>query len=172
MTHRTRRPTIAGPIALVLALAAGATGLAGCGSANGSGSGSAGERAGDKVSVDTDKGEVSVQTDQGTVTAGKALPDGFPKDAVPLIQATVVTGTKGAPGSQYAWSVVMQTPRAIDDVAAEVRKDFTAAGYRTRQANVMGDVTILQFADSHYQVGVTITRTGGTVTVTYVVRNP
>ena len=168
MIQPTRRPTIAGTIALALALAAGATGLAGCGSASGAASGSAG----DKVSVDTDQGEVSIDTDQGTVTAGKDLPDGFPKDAVPLIQGTVVTGTKGAPGGQYAWSVVMQTPRAIDDVAAEVKKDYTAAGYRTRQADVMGDVTILQFADSHYQVGVTITRTGGTVTVTYVVRNP
>ncbi len=167
MTHTTRRPPLAGTIALTLAVATGVAGLTGCGSATGSAS----AKAGDKVSVNTDQGEVSVETGQGTVTASKDLPEGFPKGAVPLIDATVVAGTKGAPDGEYAWSVVMQTQRAIDDVAAEVKKDYAAAGYRTRQANQMGDVTIMQFADARYRVGVTITRTGETVTVTYVVRD-
>jgi hypothetical protein len=165
MTDSTRIRAFVGAIVLVPALAGAGAGLTGCGT-------EARSAAGDKVSVSTDKGETSVPTDQGTVAAGKELPDGFPKDAIPLIDATVVTGTTGAPGGQYAWSVVMRSPRAIDDITAEVKKDFATAGYRTTQAHEMGDVTILRFADASYRVGVTVTRTGGAVTVTYVVRMP
>ena len=166
MTHSPRRSALLGSTALAVALTAGATGLAGCGSATRSASGEAAV----KVSASPSPG-AGVETEPGSATPSKDLPVGFPKDAVPLIDATVVTGTQGAPGGQYAWTVVMQTQRAIDDVAAEVKKDFTADGYRTRQADEMGDVTILQFADARYRVGVTVTRTGGTVTVTYVVRD-
>ena len=166
MTPATRHPALA-RTTVVLALLVVVAGLTGCGSAADAARG----KAEDKVSVNTDQAEAGAGTDQGSAIASKALPDGFPAHAVPLIDATVVTGSKGAPDGQYAWSVVMQTQRAIDDVAAEVEKDFAAAGYRTRQAHQMGDVTIMQFADSRYRVGVTVTRTGGTVTVTYVVRD-
>src|SRR4051794_26535379 len=161
----SRIRVLAGTVVIVPTLVAGLAGLAGCGDEPRS-------AADDKVSVSTDPADASVPSGGDTAAASKDLPDGFPKDAVPLIDATVLKGTTGAPGDEYAWSVVMQSQRAIDDITAEVRKEFTAAGYRTCQAHEMGDVTILQFADARYRVGVTVTRTGGTVTVTYVVRNP
>jgi hypothetical protein len=155
--------TLAGTFALL----AGLSTVAGCGDDGKT----VVTKDGDKVSVDADKGEVTVESDEGTFTAGQGLPDGFPKDDVPLLDENVVSGVKGTPDGQFAWSVVMQTSRAIDDVTAEVQKDFAAAGYTAGQSTVMGDVSILQFTDDDYEVGVTAARTGEGVMVTYVVKD-
>jgi hypothetical protein len=157
-------------LAVSATLAAGLAVLAGCGD----GSATTIRTHADTSSAAADQPSASsdaVETEDGTVTAGKAVPDGFPRDAVPLIDATVVTGARGVPGGHFAWSVVMQTPRPVGDVTGEVRKQFAAAGYTVGQANEMGDVTMLQFHSARYVVGVTAARTGDKVTVTYLVKN-
>ena len=125
---------------------------------------------GDKVSVDTDGDKVTIDTDDGSVTVGQGLPDGFPADDVPLLDEKVVSGAGGDAEGQSGWTVIMQTSRAVDDLTAEVRKDFADAGYTTGEAMEAGDVTALQFESDQYEVGVTAARTGGNVTVTYLVR--
>lgn len=161
MTTSTRARNLTGAIALL----AGLLVLAGCGSdgktvVTGNG---------DKVSVNGDK--VTVDTGDGTATLGAGLPDGFPRDAVPLVDGKVVSGVKGTPGARFAWSVVLQTSSSVEAVTAQVKKDYAAAGYRAGQASVMGDVSILQFKNSTYEVGITASRTAGNVTVTYVVQS-
>jgi hypothetical protein len=160
MSHVIRLRSLAGAVVLV----AGLSLVAGCGDGGATVSTKDG-----KVKVDGDK--VTVETSEGTATIGKGLPDGFPKDDVPLLDEDVVSGVKGTPCGQFAWSVIMQTSRSVEDVAAEVKKDFTAAGYTEGQGTAMGDVSVLQFTGDKYDVSVTAARTGGQVTVSYVVKD-
>jgi hypothetical protein len=163
MTHSLRLRAVVG----ALALAAGLGTLAACGSSGGT----AVSDKDSKVTVDKDKDKATVQTSEGTATVGQGLPDGFPKDKVPLLGEKVLNGVKGSDGGPFAWSVVMTSARAVDDLSADVTKDFTDAGYRTAQATELGDVSIHKFTDDTYEVGVTIARTGDGVTITYLVKD-
>lgn len=122
-----------------------------------------------KVKVDKDK--VTVETSEGTTTVGQGLPEGFPTDDVPLLDEKVVSGAKGTSGGPFAWTVVMTSSRAIDDLSAEVSHHFAAAGYAAGQPQELGDVNVHQFSNDTYEVGVTIARTGDGVMVTYLVRD-
>lgn len=121
--------------------------------------------------VKVDKDNITVETSEGAATIGKDLPDGFPTGAIPLVHETVVSGTKGTAGGPFAWSVVMQSLRSVDDLAAEVQKDFASWKSDKGTGTSLGDVSILHFVDSAYEVGVTIARTGSNVTITYVVKD-
>ncbi len=148
-----------------VALLAGLATLAACGDdgptvASGNGS---------KVKVDGDK--LTVETTEGTATIGKDLPDGFPSADIPLVDETVLSGTQGAPGGPFAWSVVMQSSRSVDDLSAEVQKDYASWKSSDGTGTSLGDVSILHFTDHRYDVGVTIARTGSNVTITYVVKD-
>lgn len=132
---------------------------------------------GDSTSVTTkdtkvkvDKNKVTVQTSEGTATIGQGLPDGFPKGDVPLLGEKVVNGVKGADGGPFLWSVVMTSARPVDDLSKQVTHDFGAAGYTAARANELGDVSIHEFTNATYDVGVTIARTGDGVTITYLVK--
>jgi hypothetical protein len=161
MTHPSRLRALAGAVVLLAAL----TTVAGCGDDK-----TVVTKDDGKVSVDSDDGKVTVDTDEGSITSGVGLPDGFPED-VPLIDEKVITGAKGGPDGQFAWSVAMQTTRAIDSVTTEVKKDFADAGYTSGPGTEVGDISILQFTGDKYDVSVTAARTDDTVTVTYVVRD-
>jgi hypothetical protein len=163
MSPRTRLRVIAAAAALLAGLAM----LTGCGDDGrtvSSGKGS-------KVKVDDDK--ATVETTEGTWVRsdGAALPDGFPVGDLPLVDATLVSGTKGAEGGPIAWSVVMQSARSVDGLAAEVKKDYASWKSAEGTGTALGDVSILHFASAKYEVGVTIARTGSNVTVTYVVKD-
>lgn len=160
MTHSTRLRALATTAVLVAGLGT----LAACGDAGGT-------TAPSKVAT-VPSTSVSTISPSSTVSpAGQRLPDGFPKDSVPLLDERVVGGSKGDPGGSVAWSVAMTSSRSIDDLSAEVEKDYAAAGYAPRQSTVMGDVSIHRFTNGTYDVGVTIARTGDGITITYLVKN-
>lgn len=123
----------------------------------------------DDGKVTVDDGKVTVETDDGTATVGQDLPEGFPGDEIPLLDEKVVTGVQGQPDGQFAWSVTMQSQRAVDDLEAEVKKDFADAGYTEAEAVTMGDASIMRFSNDTYEVGVTIARSGSSVAINYVV---
>lgn len=164
MSHSTRLRSVAGATVLLAGLVAGVSTLAACGNEGTTLSSKDG-----KVKVDKDK--VTVETSEGTATIGKGLPDGFPTDDVPLLDEDVVSGVKGTAGGPFAWSVIMQTSRSVEDVSAEIKKDFADAGYTEGQGSAMGDVSILQFTSDKYEVGVTAAHTSGQVTISYVVKD-
>jgi len=110
-------------------------------------------------------------TDVPHITASEGLPEGFPGDDVPLLHEKVLTGSAGGPDGEFDWSVVLESSRAVSDVAANVRKDFTDAGYTAGPGNELGDLSVMQFKGSKYDVAVTAARTEGHVIVTYVVKN-
>lgn len=152
-------------LAGTFALVAGLGTLAACGD----GGGTTVTSKDGKVKVDGDK--VTVETSEGTTTVGQGLPEGFPQDRVPLVDEKIVNGVKGSAGGPFAWSVVMTSKRSVEDLSAEVKKDYAAAGYKTDQSTEMGDVSIHQFSNATYQVGVTIARTGDGITITYLVKD-
>jgi len=161
MSQRTRLRAVAGAVALL----AGFATLSGCGDDGttvSSGSGS-------KVTVDDDK--VTVESSDGTATIGMGLPDGFPTDDIPLVDESVLSGTKGSAGGPYAWSVVMQSSRSVDALAAEVKQDYASWKSADGTGTSLGDVSILHFVNDTYEVGVTVARTGSNVTITYVVKD-
>ncbi|HEX7716171.1 MAG TPA: hypothetical protein VF416_02705 [Marmoricola sp.] len=160
MSQRTRLRVIAG----AAVLAAGLVSLSACGD-----DGTVASGDGTKVKVDGDK--VTVETTDGTATVGQGLPDGFPTDDVPLVDEKVVTGTQGSAGGPFAWSVVMQSSRSVDDLAAEVKKDYASWNSQDGPASALDDLSIQRFTNDKYEVGVTIARTGDSVTITYVVKN-
>jgi hypothetical protein len=161
MSRRTRVRVIAGAAVLLTGL----TALTACGD---DGTTVASDN-GSTVKVDKDK--ITVESSAGTATMGKDLPEGFPTADVPLLDETVVSATKGTAGGPFAWSVVMQSSRSVDDLSAEVRKDYAAWKSDKGTGTSLGDVSILHFVDSAYEVGVTIARTGSNVTITYVVKD-
>jgi hypothetical protein len=160
MSHSNRLRFLAGALVLL----AGLSTVAACGD-----DGKTVSTKDGKVKVDGDK--VTVETSEGTATIGKGLPDGFPTDDVPLLDEDVISGVKGTPGGQFAWSVIMETSRSVEDVTAEVKKDFADAGYTPGQGTEMGDVAVMQFTSDKYDVGVTAARTSDKVTVSYVVKD-
>ena len=167
MSHVRRVRVLVGAVVLC----AGVGTLAGCG-----GDDTTGAAAADTVSAgvtsspsaDADQPE-SASTAVPTATEG--LPDGFPSDDVPLLSETVLTGSAGGPDGEFAWSVVQQSSRAVNEVSAEVRKQFADAGYTAEPGNEMGDLSVMQFTGPRYQVGVTAARTEGHVVITYVIRD-
>jgi hypothetical protein len=122
-------------------------------------------------SVKVDKDKVTVQTSEGTATIGQGLPEGFPKKDIPLLDEKIVNGVKGSDGGPFAWSVVMTSSRNVTDLSKDVTKAFASAGYTAGRTNELGDVSIHQFTNDTYDVGVTIARTGDGVTITYLVKN-
>ena len=151
-------------LAGTFALVAGLGTLAACGDGGGA----------TRTSEDgtaTTGAEPSVTPSETTATSGQGLPEGFPTDQVPLLDEKVVSGVKGGPGGSVAWSVAMTSTRSIEDLSAEVKKDYADAGYRTDESTEMGDASIHQFSNGTYQVGVTIARTADGITITYLVKN-
>lgn len=166
MSHPNRVRTAVGALVLVAGLGT----IAGCGSGD------------EKTDVTSAAGKPSALADSDSATASEApvdggasategLPAGFPTDDVPLLSEKVLTGSSGGPDGEFAWSVVLQSSRGVSDLSAEVRKDFTAAGYTSGPRNEMGDLSVMQFKGPKYVVGVTAARTEGNVVITYVVRN-
>jgi hypothetical protein len=169
MSHPNRVRAAAGALVLVAGVVAGLGTLAGCGSDEKTGVTAADDQPAGTTSAGSAVG--SPTPADGTATATEGLPEGFPTADVPLLDEKVLTGSAGGPDGEFAWSVVLQSTRAVSDVAAEVRKDFTAAGYTAGPGNEMGDLSVMQFKGPKYEVGVTAARTQGNVVITYVVRN-
>jgi hypothetical protein len=157
--------------AVVLATGLGAT--AGCGGGDDR-TGVAGSDAG--TSRGTSPGAADATKDSTTTpptptvpAATEGLPAGFPVADVPLLDEKVLTGSTGGPDGEFAWSVVLQSSRAVSDVSADVRKQFAAAGYKTGPTSEVGDLSIMKFTGPRYEVGVTAARSDGMVAITYVV---
>ena len=148
--------------AVTLTLVAGLGSLAACGDGGGMTTTSTGGKT--EVTQPSPTGATS------GATTGHGLPEDFPKD-IPLVDETVANGVKGAEGGPFAWSVVMTSSRAVADLSKEVTGDFATAGYSTDRTNDLADVSIHQFSNASYDVGVTIARTGDGVTITYLVKN-
>ena len=160
MTQPLRVRALVGTVALVAGLGA----VSACGDGSGAtGTGGAGTA--------TAEGRPTATPSSTAPTAGQGLPEGFPTSQVPLVHETVVNGVKGAPGGPFAWSVVMTSSRSVEDLSAEVAKDYAGAGYRADRSTELGDVSIHRFSSGAYQVGVTIARTGDGITITYLVKD-
>lgn len=162
MTNAVRLRALAGAVALAAAMGA----VAACG--DDGGSTTVASREG---SAKADRGSATVETSRGSATVGQGLPEGFPADDVPLLDEEVLNGIKGTDGGPFAWSVVMSSDRAIDDLSAELTNQFAAAGYRTTQSTALGEVNIHRFSDHAHDVSVTIARTGDGTTITYLVKD-
>lgn len=125
---------------------------------------------GSKVKVDADGDGATIKTDDGEISVGQGLPDGFPEDDIPVIDAKVIGGAKGTDGGPYAWSVVMQQDGDVGEIFDEAEKKLLAAGYTAGQGMDMNDVRTGQFTSDKYDVGVNVAKTGDAVTITYAVR--
>jgi hypothetical protein len=157
-----------------LVLAAGLGTLAGCGSDEQKDAASTGDVStsvgpGSPSASPSDSSSASGDTPDVTATAG--LPEGFPAGDVPLLHEKVLTGSAGDPDGEFAWSVVLQSERAVSEVASDVRKAFTDAGYTAGPGNELGDLSVMQFKGPKYDVGVTAARTDQQVIITYVVKD-
>lgn len=157
MTTKVRNMTAA--VLLVAGL-----GLTGCGSEEKTVSVN-----GDKVTVDQDGDGVKIETEDGSATYGsESLPDDFPEDEVPIIDAKIVGGAKNVAGGETSWSVIMQADGDVDDVLDEVTEKLEGAGYTSESSGNYGGSAAAQF-DGDYRVGVSIAEGDGQVVVTYVV---
>jgi hypothetical protein len=105
----------------------------------------------------------------GRVIVEQGLPSGFPEKQVPLIDADVVNGTVGEPGSPYDWSVVLQPHGKLKDLADEATARLERAGFETATKTSQENLEARRFRSQAYEVGFTATRTGDGVLVTYVV---
>ena len=168
MSHLHRARAAIGALVLVAGLGA----LGGCGGDDDK----TGRAAADDVSADALATPDADSGSQGSASTGvpaatEGLPQGFPSEDVPLLDEEVLTGSAGDPDGEFAWSVVLQSSRAVSQVSADVRKDFADAGYTAGPGNEVGDLSVMQFTGPKYDVGVTAARTEGHVVITYVVRD-
>jgi len=164
MSRPERLRALAGAAVLVAGLVAGLGTLAACGGGDDK-TGVAGH------DVSADAGSTSSAATPTVPTATQGLPEGFPVDDVPLLDEKVLTGSAGGPDGEFAWSVVLQSSRAVSELSAEVHKEFTAAGYTAGPASEVGDLSVMKFTGPKYEVGVTAARSDDMVAVTYVVRD-
>lgn len=93
------------------------------------------------------------------------LPPGFPSDAVPTIDGTLIGGGSGPNGSGWAVQYTLESADQYD-AAAQL---LTDAGYTASVSN--GDATsgFGQFTGNGYSVVLTVATEGSTATATYVV---
>jgi hypothetical protein len=167
MSHVHRVRILVGAVAL----SAGLGTLAGCGGDDTTSAAAADTASTGAASAPSADADHPDSASAAVPTATEGLPDGFPSDDVPLLDEQVLTGSAGGPDGEFAWSVVQQSSRAVNEVSAEVRKEFTDAGYTAQPGNDMGDLSVMQFTGPKYEVGVTAARTEGHVVITYVVRD-
>jgi hypothetical protein len=169
MSHLRRVRVLVGAVVLAVGLGA----LAACGGDDTTGTTAADTLPADSGTSPSADGDADQPESASAAvpSATEGLPDGFPSDDVPLLDEKVLTGSAGGPDGEFAWSVVQQSSRGVSQVAAEVRKDYTEAGYTAGPGNEMGDLSIMQFTGPKYEVGVTAARTEGHVVITYVVRD-
>src|SRR5690348_17631597 len=96
---------------------------------------------GSKVHVDGDGNSATVKDSNGNeITVGKGLPDGFPKDEVPVIDGTIIGGSKGTSGGPFAWSVVIQKDGDATEIFDDASSKLKDAGYTSGQDMNMNDV--------------------------------
>jgi hypothetical protein len=168
MTRSRRARALVGALVGAVVLVAGLAGLTGCGG----GEDKTGVAASDAAAGAGSSPGSAVPSPTPTVPAAtEGLPEGFPVADVPLLDEKVLTGSAGGPDGEFAWSVVLQSSRAVSDVSAAVRKDFADAGYKAGPANEVGDLSVMKFTGPKYEVGVTAARSDDMVAITYVVRD-
>lgn len=109
------------------------------------------------------------QPDGGRVIVEPGLPSGFPKDDVPLIDAKVLNGTVGEPGSKYDWSVVLQPTGDLKVLADKAAANLEGAGFTAGPKSDLENLQVRQFSNAQYQVGFTATRSADGIIATYVV---
>jgi len=101
---------------------------------------------------------IDVSTDGG-------IPEGFPTDAVPLIEGTVVGGGSGG---GIGWVVVVNADSM--DRFADAQSALEQAGYAANVSNADDKSAFGSFAGADYNVQLTFsTDTDGVVSATYVV---
>lgn len=99
----------------------------------------------------------------------EGLPAGFPVDDIPLIDAEVINGTVGEPGSPYAWSVVLQPDGDIADLADDAAARLEAAGFTAGAKQEQENLQVRDYRNADYRVGFTATESSDGVIATYVV---
>ena len=161
------RPGRARALVGAVVLVAGLSALTACGG-GGDTTGVAGSDAGSSPGT---AGPATTSPTPTVPAATEGLPAGFPVADVPLLDEKVLTGSTGGPDGEFAWSVVLQSSRAVTDLSAEVHRDFAAAGYKAGPANQVGDLSVMKFTGPKYEVGVTAARSDDMVAITYVVRD-
>lgn len=105
----------------------------------------------------------------GKVRVVEGLPAGFPTDEVPLLDGKIVSGARGEPGSQIAWSVVLQPEGDIEDIVAAASAKLSDAGFALAGQTDLENLQVRQYQNAGYQVGLTVAATQEGNTVTYVV---
>lgn len=131
--------------------------------------------AGAEVDLDTDEGRMTITGEDGdtTVSTGTDLPEGFPRDRVDLVDATIgmsVT-TRNADGT--GWIVTMMADgdaggeAVFDDAVARLEaKGFVP---RAETAVVLGEMRGQQLVDEPWLVSVHVFDHGEEIRVQYVV---
>ena len=166
MSRPDRLRALVGAVVLVAGLGA----LAACGGGDDKTGVAGHDPSADAASTSTSGSDATTPTPT-VPTASQGLPEGFPVDDVPLLDEKVLTGSTGGPDGEFAWSVVLQSSRAVSELSAEVHKEFTDAGYTAGPASEVGDLSVMKFTGPKYEVGVTAARSDDMVAVTYVVRD-
>jgi hypothetical protein len=126
---------------------------------------------GSKVTVDGDGDSVTIKSDDGETTIGKGLPDGFPSEDVPVIDAKIIGGAKGAAGGPYTWSVILQADGDATEVFDEISSKLTTAGFTAGRGIGTDKVHTGQFTGPKYDVSVNAAEGDSGVNVTYLVRD-
>ena len=153
---------------VVVALLAAGLGLTGCGSD----SKTVKTADGSKVTVKKDGEGLTVKNDQGEFSVGQGLPDGFPKDEVPLVDGKVLSASKGADGTRFVWSVLIQVDSSVDDAAASAKSKLEGAGFTAGENSMtMGEMSVNEYNSSKYKVSVTVVKNDEGTVVTYAIQN-
>ncbi len=103
------------------------------------------------------------------VKVSVALPDGFPQDAIPLLDTPVSAVSSGEQGSGYLWSVVMQPEGDAKDVVTRAGDLLSDAGFDAGSKSDAGRLQVRQYADDDYTVGLTAVTTEDGSSLTYVI---
>lgn len=106
---------------------------------------------------------------ESRIKVSAALPPGFPKDDVPLLDSPVAAASAGEPGSGYAWSVVMQPAGDVEDVVDDAGDLLDEAGYEVGAKTDAGRLQVRRYDGDRYSVSLTVVGTETGTSVTYLI---
>ncbi|MET3961777.1 hypothetical protein ABIE44_001711 [Marmoricola sp. OAE513] len=175
MTSRTRLGALAAVLTAALV-------LSGCGGDDDSEKPKASDEGTTKVVLPDASGEVTAKVDgdgdgikitneDGETVVGKGLPDGFPKDEIPIVDGDVVGGTKGNAAGPYSYTVLLQLDSGSPaSVMADITRSLKAKGFAATPGMSVDQMSTAIFRSSKYEVGVNVVRADSKISVTYVVK--
>ncbi len=121
--------------------------------------------------VDVDEGKMTVQDEGQSTTVdveGAELPEGWPSDA-PVYDGTITASVVNSQGDAVAYSIVVETEDAHDDVVAWFERELKDEGWNVEATMRTGTGSTIAASKGSWRLNLVIVAEDGIVRISEVV---